>query len=86
MAGVKTDDWYNDLDKTGRAYFGDYLEAGKIDETLNSPLSLHLKRLNAIRKAVPALRKGQYSTEGINGSGCAAYKRRYTANGEDMCK
>ncbi len=83
MAGVKTDDWYNDLDKTGRAYFGDYLEAGKIDETLNSPLSLHLKRLNAIRKAVPALRKGQYSIEGINGSGCAAYKRRYTANGED---
>jgi len=83
MAGKKIDDWYNPLDSSGRAYYGSYLENGSINETLNKPLALHIKRLNEIRKAVPALRKGQYSTEGINGSGCAAYKRRYTANGED---
>lgn len=83
MAGEKIDNWYADLDKTGRAYFGDNLEAGTVEATLNKPLAKHLARLNEIRKAVPALRKGQYSTADINGSGCAAYKRRYTANGED---
>lgn len=82
------------LADTGRAYFGDYLEgevsasdygeytaSGKVAETLNSPLSQQLIRLNKIRRAVPALRRGQYSTEGCNGN--IAFKRRYTANGED---
>ena len=96
MKGVKTDDWYNQLDKTGRAYFGDYLEGsvktsdygvysggtGKMAETLNAPLAKHMQRLNMLRRKVPALCKGQYSTADVSGSGIS-YRRRYTANGED---
>lgn len=82
------------LADTGRAYFGDYLEgdvtatdfgeytaSGKVADTLNSTLSQQLTRLNKIRRAVPALRKGQYSTNGCSGN--IAFKRRYTADGED---
>lgn len=79
---------------TGRAYFGDNLEgsvtatdygeytaSGTVADTLNSALAQQLIRLNKIRRAVPALQKGQYSTENVSGN--MAYKRRYTANGED---
>ena len=83
------------LSKTGRAYFGDNIEGsinvtdfaeytnatGNIAETLSHPLAMHIQRLNKIRRAVPALRKGQYSTDDIDGS--IAFKRRYTENGED---
>jgi hypothetical protein len=41
----------------------------------------HLQRLNQIRRAVPALQAGQYSTEGISGG--MAYKRRYTSGSTD---
>ena len=74
--------------KSGRAYFGDHLEgsvsasdygvyeaSGVVASTLSSPLSQHLIRLNKIRRAIPALRKGQYSTEGC--SGAISYKRAY---------
>ena len=81
--------------KSGRAYFGDHIEGtvnttdygvysgatGAMSETLNYPLAKHIQRLNLIRRAVPALRKGQYSTEGCNGG--ISYKRRYTADGVD---
>ena len=84
------------LSTTGRAYFGDYIEGsvnvtgfaeynnatGAIAETLNHPLSLHIQRLNKIRAAVPALRKGQYSTEGVSGE--MAFKRRYTNAAEGV--
>ena len=84
------------LSETGRAYFGDNIEGsvdvtdfaeysnatGTMAETLNYPLAKHIQRLNLIRRQIPALRKGQYSTEGVSGSGMA-FKRRYTANGED---
>ena len=77
------------LSETGRAYFGDNIEGtiqasdftvfnatGAAKETLDSVLSQHIMRLNRIRMAVPALRKGQYSTEGCNGG--ISFKRRYT--------
>ena len=78
------------LKETGRAYFGGYIKGdinvtdfgqytgatGNIAQTLKHPLSLHIQRLNRIRQAVPALRKGQYSTDGC--SGTFAFKRRYT--------
>ena len=84
------------LSTSGRAYFGDYLEGsvdvtdfseysnatGTMAQTLNSPLSKHIQRLNKIRRAIPALRKGQYSVDGVSGNGMA-FKRRYTADGED---
>ncbi|NYV76328.1 carbohydrate binding domain-containing protein [Streptomyces sp. UH6] len=83
------------LATTGRAYYGDHLEGdvkasefGKVDTatgtvatTLAQPLVKHVQRLNEIRRAVPALQTGQYSTEGISGE--IAYKRRYTAGGTD---
>ncbi|MFY0572217.1 carbohydrate binding domain-containing protein [Archangium lansingense] len=78
------------LATTGRAYYGDNLEgsvtasdfgvvgsaSGKVSETLGKPLARHLQRLNQLRRKIPALQKGQYSTEGI--SGTMAFKRRFT--------
>ena len=89
MAGARIDNYKEPLANTGRAYFGDYLEgevtatdfseftaSGSVQETLNKPLAKHLQRLNKIRAAVPALRRGQYSVENIEGN--MAFKRRYT--------
>ena len=39
--------------------------------------------MNQIRQAVPALRKGQYSTSGCSSSGGFAFKRRYTDSTTD---
>ena len=85
------------LESTGRAYFGDNIEgsvtatdfgeytnaSGAVATTLSKPLPKHLADLNKIRRAVPALQKGQYSNDGCNGN--MAYKRRFTdsANGID---
>ncbi|MCR5076464.1 MAG: starch-binding protein [Prevotella sp.] len=84
------------LSATGRAYFGQNLEGtvtttdfgqftadGQVAKTLNHPLSKHLERLNRIRQAVPALRKGQYSTEGCSAQGGFAWKKAYKAGGVD---
>lgn len=83
------------LENSGRAYYGSYLEgevtasdygtysaSGTVAETLKSPLSQQIIRLNQIRRAVPALQKGQYSCDGIEGSGIG-YKRRYTDDSVD---
>ncbi|MDI5936741.1 MULTISPECIES: carbohydrate binding domain-containing protein [unclassified Micromonospora] len=83
------------LATTGRAYYGDHLQGtvtatdfgkvgsatGAVATTLSKPLVKHVQRLNQIRRAVPALQKGQYSTEGISGS--MAYKRRFTSGAVD---
>ena len=77
------------LKESGRAYFGGYIEGdvkvndfadysdatGNLASTLSYPLARHIQRLNKIRAAVPALRKGQYSTEGCSGK--MSFKRRY---------
>ncbi|MFI1701318.1 carbohydrate binding domain-containing protein [Streptomyces bobili] len=78
------------LATTGRAYYGDHLQGdvrasefgkvesatGEIATTLSQPLVQHVQRLSQIRRAIPALQMGQYSTEGITGD--MAFKRRYT--------
>ncbi|MFD3539008.1 carbohydrate binding domain-containing protein [Streptomyces sp. NPDC058662] len=83
------------LATTGRAYFGDHLAGdvrasqfaradsatGAVAGTLAMPLVQHVQRLNEIRRSVPALQTGQYSTDGITGQ--MAFKRRYTAAGTD---
>ena len=82
------------LNKSGRAYFGDHLEgtvtasdfgeyvaSGTVATTLSNDLAQHIIRLNKIRAAIPALRKGQYSTEGCSGG--ISFKRRYTKDGVD---
>ena len=85
------------LKDSGRAYYGGYIKgnvtatdfgvangaSGNLAATLSKPLVKHLQRLNRIRQAVPALRKGQYSTSGCSSSGGYAFKRRYTDNTTD---
>ena len=80
----------------GRAYFGDNITgsvtatdfgkytgaSGNVATTLQKPLAKHLQQLNQIRRAVPALQKGQYTTKNVSG-GNMAYTKRYTANGVD---
>ncbi len=46
------------LDQTGRAYFGEHLEGEQLEVTRRHPLFLHFKRLNQLRRAIPALQKG----------------------------
>ncbi|MDP4146442.1 MAG: alpha-amylase family glycosyl hydrolase, partial [Bacillota bacterium] len=79
------------LSTTGRAYFGDNIQGsvtttdfgvysgatGTLANSLNYPLAQHIIRLNRIRRAIPALQKGEYSVQDISGDGMA-YKRRYT--------
>lgn len=75
---------------SGRAYFGAYLEgdvtasdfgqyqaSGNVATTLEGDLAHHMRRLNMIRAAVPALRKGQYTFDGCSADGGWAFKRAY---------
>lgn len=96
--GVRIDEGLNiTLANSGRAYYGDnikgnvnatdfseYTADGKVAETLEQPLAKHLQKLNAIRRAIPALQKGQYTTSStyVTG-GNMAYVRRYTDESTD---
>jgi len=57
------------LDQTGRAYFGDHLTEGRIHETQSHPLYRHIRRLNQIRRAIPALQKARMTQVSEWGSG-----------------
>ncbi|MBF0545639.1 MAG: alpha-amylase [Candidatus Riflebacteria bacterium] len=57
------------LDSTGRAYYGDNLESGKIQQTKSHPLYQHIRRLNLIRRSVPALQKAPMNSVHEWGSG-----------------
>lgn len=95
QAGKKIDNGPNGpLSDTGRAYFGQNLEGtvtasdfgvftatGQVAKTLNHPLAKHLERLNRIRQAVPALRKGQYTTDGCTSTSGWSWKKAYNGNG-----
>lgn len=83
------------LKNSGRAYYGDNIEgtvtatdfskytaSGAVNATLSKPLAKHVQQLNAIRRAVPALQKGQYTTSNVSG-GNMAFTRRYTQDGVD---
>ncbi len=85
------------LAQTGRAYYGDnikgtvtatdfsqYTASGTVATTLNNPLAKHIQKLNAIRRAIPALQKGQYTADGNYASGNMAYVRRYTDKSENI--
>lgn len=90
--GCKVDAGGTDMPvkESGRAYFGHYLEgdvsaddfgsytaSGNVAQTLDGDLSQHIIRLNQIRAAVPALRKGQYTWDGCSANGGWAFKRAY---------
>ena len=75
---------------SGRAYYGHYIEgnvtasdfgvytaSGNVATTLDGDLAQHIIRLNKIRAAVPALRKGQYTFDGCSANGGHAFKRAY---------
>lgn len=64
------------LDQTGRAYFGYNLEDKNIAKTQAHPLYQHIKRLNAIRSAIPALQAGTMNKIGEWGSGMH-FTRKY---------
>ncbi len=85
------------LATTGRAYFGDHIEGnvsatdfgvynatGTVKDTLNYPLAQHIRKLNMMRRAIPALQKGQYTNNGSYVSGNMAYIRRYTNASEGV--
>ena len=80
------------ISQTGRAYyggyitgnvnatgFGEYTADGNAAVTLSSDLSQHLMRLNKIRQSVPALRKGQWTSDGCTPASTSgiAFKRAY---------
>ena len=81
--GVRIDPGPNGpLSNTGRAYFGGYITGdvtatdfgeykatGNVAASLNHDVAQHLIRLNKIRQAVPALRKGQWTTDGCKATG-----------------
>ncbi len=71
MKGAPQDVIGNDdtLDQTGRAYFGDHISDERIAETQGHPLYQHLRRLNQIRRAIPALQKAPMSHLNEWGSG-----------------
>ena len=83
------------LEETGRAYFGNHITGsvnvtdfgvwnnatGEMANTLNYPLAKHIQCLNWMRHHVPALQKGQYSTENVSGG--LAFKKRFTVGGVD---
>ncbi len=91
MKGCVIDDGMGtQLNMTGRAYFGHYLEgdvkatdfgeytaSGQVAQTLKGDLAHHIQQLNKIRAAVPALRKGQYTFDGCSANGGWAFKRAY---------
>lgn len=57
------------LDQTGRAYFGDHLSEGRIQETQGHPIYRHIQRLNRIRRAIPALQRAPMTQVAEWGSG-----------------
>ncbi|MCR5653052.1 MAG: starch-binding protein [Ruminococcus sp.] len=85
------------LSDSCRAYYGDYLEGdvsttdfskytatGTVADTLNQPLCQHVSKLNAIRRAIPALQKGQYTVDSNYVDGNMAFIRRYTDNSKNL--
>lgn len=85
------------LSETCRAYYGDYIEGdvsandfsdftatGTVKDTLKEPLCQQLTKLNAIRRAIPALQKGQYTVDSKYVKGNMAYIRRFTDKTEGI--
>lgn len=57
------------INNTGRAYYGDV-----IDQAPNHKIYQHIKKINAIRKAVPALQKGNWDWKDAPGN-AVSYRR-----------
>ncbi|RYZ90849.1 MAG: alpha-amlyase [Proteobacteria bacterium] len=55
-------DYGSTLDQTGRAYFGDRLVDSELAKTQSHDLYRHIKRLNQLRRQIPALQKAPLSS------------------------
>ncbi|ACE86338.1 alpha-amylase family glycosyl hydrolase [Cellvibrio japonicus] len=64
------------IDQTGRAYFGPHLD--NLATTQAHPLYQHIKRLNQIRKAVPALQKAPTTQVNEWGAGMSFVRDLYS--------
>ncbi|MBD0404107.1 starch-binding protein [Flammeovirga sp. EKP202] len=58
------------INETGRAYYGDVM-----DQAPSHKIYQHIKKLNAMRSAVPALQKGEWRWNGDNGGNGVGYVR-----------
>ncbi len=66
------EDLSRSINTTGRAYYGH-----QFDEAVKHPLYAHIKKLNAIRKAIPALQKGSYQWAGAYPAEGLGYQRQH---------
>ncbi len=82
MAGAPQDiQGSNDVvAETGRAYYGEHLTGAGLAASQSHPLYRHIKRLNAIRSAIPALQKGQMERVNEWGAGMS-FSRSYNDGG-----
>lgn len=76
MRGAKADIQYGghqqSIDITGRAYYGDVM-----DQAPNHVMYSHFQKLNAMRRAIPALQKGEWQWAGNGGHHGVGYTREY---------
>jgi glycosidase len=68
------------LNQTGRAYFGDHLSDSRLAQTQSHPLYQHIRRLNQIRRAIPALQKARMENISEWGSGMS-FVRHHAESG-----
>jgi glycosidase len=63
------------IDETGRAYFG-----GQFESAPNHTMYKHIRKLNAIRRAVPALQKGSWQWGGNGGGNGVGFIREHASS------
>lgn len=62
----------NSIDLTGRAYFG-----SQFANAPNHVIYKHIRKLNAMRKAIPALQKGTWRWDGTNSGNAVGFVRKF---------
>jgi glycosidase len=63
------------IDLTGRAYYGN-----ELTNAPNHTIYKHIRKLNAIRKAVPALQKGSWRWDGTNDGNGVGFVRKFNTS------
>lgn len=60
------------INETGRAYYGDVM-----DQAPSHKMYKHIQKLNAMRRAVPALQKGEWRWDGSSAGNAVGFVRKY---------
>ncbi len=63
------------INRTGRAYYGNNIASAHQHQIYK-----HIKKLNAIRKAIPALQKGTYRWDGTNSGNGVGFVRKHQSS------